>query len=368
MQLIDNSNRAYSFEELYEFAQIFRESAQKDPLIGNINTTFAPDAPAYEITINRSLLSSLGVNFKDATQVLAQLAGASRVNQTSLPSGIRDINIISNSIGRLEIEDLLDYSVMSSETGNLVKIRQFATAKLVSSPPSIDHFSFNRAIKFSIQPSPGVAQGEAIRRLKEIFDESNFKDIGYAFVGLARTQDQSGGQVLMLFALAGLAVFLILSATYESYITSATILLTVPLAILGSLIFLKLRSMNINIFTQIGLLMLVGLAAKNAILVVEYADQRMENGLEASKAALEAAQLRLRPILMTSIASLAGFLPLVVASNAGAKAQQSIGTTVFGGLVMGTILSLCVVPPVYVFIKNLEARWFEYDRTIHPKV
>jgi multidrug efflux pump subunit AcrB len=172
----------------------------------------------------------------------------------------------------------------------------------------------------------------------------------------------------MLFALAGLAVFLILSATYESYITSTTILLTVPLAILGSLVFVKMRSMDINIFSQVGLLMLIGLAAKNAILVVEFADQGMANGLEAAQAALEAAKSRLRPILMTSIASLAGFLPLVVARNAGANAQQSIGTVVFGGLLVGTILSLGVVPSVYVFIKGLEARWFNPDRTIRPEV
>jgi multidrug efflux pump subunit AcrB len=126
--------------------------------------------------------------------------------------------------------------------------------------------------------------------------------------------------------------------------------------------------MNINVFSQVGLLMLIGLAAKNAILVVEFADQGMANGLKAAPAALEAAKSRLRPILMTSIASLAGFLPLVVARNAGANAQQSIGTAVFGGLVMGTILSLGVVPPVYVLVKNLEARLFKSDRKVHSEV
>lgn len=366
MLLVDRSNRVYTLTELNEFAQRFKELAQKDPSIGSINTTFSPDAPAYELTINRSKLSSLDVDFQKATAALLKLAGGARVNQTSIPGGLKDVQLISESGGRREIDDLLNYSV-SSRNGDMVKIRQFTDAELISAPPSIDHYRFNRSVKFSIQAAPGFSQGQVIQRLKEIFAESNFKDLDYAFDGLARTQNESGGQILILFALAGLAVFLILSATYESYITSTTILLTVPLAILGSLLFVKMRSMNINIFSQVGLLMLIGLAAKNAILVVEFADQRMADGLGAAKAALEAAKSRFRPILMTSIASLAGFFPLVVARNAGANAQQSIGTVVFGGLLVGTILSLGVVPAVYVFIKNLGARLFKAPPPVKPE-
>ena len=367
MLLVDKSNRVYTLPELNESAKRFKEAAQKDPSIGSISTAFSPDAPAYELTINRSRLSSLGVDFNKATNTLLELAGGARVNQTSIPGGLKDVQLISDSQGRLEIDDLLNYSV-KSKNGDLVKMRQFADAKLTSAPPSIDHFNFNRSVKFRIQAAPGFSQGQVIDRLKEIFSENNFKDLSFEFDGLARTQNESGGQILILFVLAGLAVFLILSATYESYITSTTILLTVPLAILGSLLFIKMRSMNINIFSQVGLLMLIGLAAKNAILVVEIADQGMAQGMKSAPAALEAAKSRLRPILMTSVASLAGFFPLVVARNAGANAQQSIGTAVFGGLLVGTILSLGVVPSVYVFIKGLEARWFKPDRTIRPEV
>ncbi len=367
MLLVDKSNKRYTFEELNEFAQRFRNSAQKDPSIGSIIPTFSPDAPAYELRIDRSKLSSLGVDFDKAMTTLADLAGGFRASQTSIPGGVRDVQIISDSMGRREINDLLNYSVQSNN-GNMVKIRQFANAELISAPPSIDHFQFNRSVKFNIQAAPGFSQGQVINSLQDVFVENNFKDIGIQFDGIARTQLQSGGQILFLFALAGLAVFLILSATYESYFTSTTILLTVPLAILGSLLFVKMRSMDLNIFSQVGLLMLIGLAAKNAILVVEFADQRMADGLVAAEAALEAAKSRLRPILMTSIASLAGFFPLVVARNAGANAQQSIGTVVFGGLLVGTILSLGVVPSVYVFIKNLGARLSKEPPRVKPEV
>ncbi len=367
MLLVDKSNKRYTFEELLEFAQRIRDSAQKDPSIASINILFSPDAPAYELVIDRSKLSSLGVDFDKAMTTLADLAGGFRASQTSIPGGVRDVRIISDSMGRREIKDLLNYSVQSNN-GNMVKIRQFADAELISAPPSIDHFQFDRSVKFSIKAAPGFSQGQVISRLQDVFAENNFKELGIQFDGLARTQLQSGGQILFLFSLAGLAVFLILSANYESYITSTTILLTVPLAILGSLVFVKMRSMDLNIFSQVGLLMLIGLAAKNAILVVEFADQRMADGLGAAKAALEAAKSRLRPILMTSIASLAGFFPLVVARNAGANAQQSIGTVVFGGLLVGTILSLGVVPSVYVFIKSLEARLSKEPPPVKPEV
>jgi len=152
-------------------------------------------------------------------------------------------------------------------------------------------------------------------------------------------------------------------------VTPVIILMTVPLAMLGALVFLALRSIDLNIYAQVGLVTLIGLAAKNGILIVEVAEQHMEAGMSATEAAIAAAESRMRPILMTAIASLAGFLPLVVATTAGANSQQSLGTVIFGGLLVATVLSLGVVPPFYVAIKHLEARWFpesETDSTAEP--
>jgi multidrug efflux pump subunit AcrB len=228
----------------------------------------------------------------------------------------------------------------------------------VTSPQAIDHFDFQRSIEYKIVPSSGSSTGQVIKDIKEVFTSLDFKDIGYQFTGLTRVQNDSGSKILFLFLMAALTVFLVLSAQYESYIISIAIMITVPIAILGSLVFIKLRSMDVNIFSQIGLLMLIGLAAKNSILVVEAADQRVSDGVDVVVAAAAAGKERLQPILMTSVASLAGFFPLVIAQNAGANTQQAIGTVVFGGLLMGTTLSLLVVPPVYVMIKNLETRIF----------
>jgi multidrug efflux pump subunit AcrB len=194
--------------------------------------------------------------------------------------------------------------------------------------------------------------------IQQIFKEQNFNNIGYAFTGLAALQLSAGSASVLVFGLGVLVVYLVLSAQYESYVTPVIILMTVPLAMLGALVFLAIRSIDLNIYAQVGLVTLIGLAAKNGILIVEVAEQHLEEGMGVKEAAMAAAESRMRPILMTAIASLAGFLPLVVATTAGANSQQSLGTVIFGGLLVATVLSLGVVPPFYVLIKNLEARWF----------
>ena len=175
---------------------------------------------------------------------------------------------------------------------------------------------------------------------------------------MALLQLSAGNASVLVFGLGIVIVYLVLSAQYESYITPVIILATVPLAMLGALAFLAIRSIDLNIYAQVGLVTLIGLAAKNGILIVEVAEQHLEEGLSPTDAVVASAESRLRPILMTAIAALAGFLPLVVANGAGAQSQQSLGTVIFGGLVVATVLSLGVVPPFYVVIKGLEARWF----------
>ena len=355
--LIDQSGGRYSINEFFALSQQFQADVLKQPAVQSINTTYSPNAPAYQIEINRSMLGSLDLDYFDAVATIQGLAGGSRVVQTALDTGPKDVYLISEPRGRLTIDALMNYGV-KNKYGDMVYVKQFADARLLASPSSVDHFNFQRSISFNVMPAGGYSTGDAMDALKRVYASSGLTGVGYEFINLARIQNESGGQTLFLFSMAAFAVFLVLSALYESYITSMTIVITIPLAVFGSLLFLMARSMSINIFAQIGLLMLIGLAAKNAILVVEASDQRVAEGLQPLEAALSAAKARLQPILMTSFASLAGFFPLVVAQNAGSNTQQSIGTVVFGGLLMGTALSLLVVPSVYVVIKNCESRWF----------
>ena len=357
ISLTDESNGRYSIDQFLALTQQFSAKASQESSIQNISTRFSADNPSYQINIDRSLLGALNLNYQDVVTTISTLAGSSRVTQTSLEGGPKDIILISQPKERSTIDQLMNYGIKAS-TGDFVSLNEVATYKLVTSPGTINHFNFHRSIEYSIVRGQGFSTGQVIKDVEEVFASLGFNDIGYQFTGLTRVENNSGSQVYFLFLMAALTVFLVLSAQYESYIISIAIMITVPIAILGSLLFVKLRSMDVNIFSQIGLLMLIGLAAKNSILVVEAADQRVSDGADIVAAAAEAGKERLQPILMTSVASLAGFLPLVIAQNAGAYTQQAIGTVVFGGLLMGTTLSLLVVPPVYVMIKNLEIRIF----------
>jgi HAE1 family hydrophobic/amphiphilic exporter-1 len=190
------------------------------------------------------------------------------------------------------------------------------------------------------------------------FRRLNFSNIGSDWSALTRSEVQAGSLAALVFALGIVVVYLVLSAQYGSYIDPLIILMTVPLAMLGALAFLVLRGQVNNVYAQVGLVTLIGLAAKNGILIVDLANQRMEAGMTASEAAEGAASSRLRPILMTALAALAGFFPLLVASGAGALSQRSLGAVIFGGLLVATALSLFVVPSFYVLMKQLEAAWF----------
>jgi multidrug efflux pump subunit AcrB len=222
----------------------------------------------------------------------------------------------------------------------------------------ISHYNLYRTILVQGVEAIGKSSGQALTAIQQIFNSLNLNNIGYAFTGIAALQLSAGSASVLVFALGILIVYLVLSAQYESYVTPVVILMTVPLAMLGALVFLSVRSIDLNIYAQVGLVTLIGLAAKNGILIVEVAEQHLGEGMSVPDAAMAAAQSRMRPILMTAIASLAGFLPLVVATTAGANSQQSLGTVIFGGLLVATVLSLGVVPPFYVAIKYLEERWF----------
>ena len=279
-------------------------------------------------------MGALNIDFQQAMQTIAVLAGGNY-------SGLTYEN------GQVRNRD-----------NKLVQISEFASSELTSAPLAISHYNLYRTILNQGAEAVCRSSGQALTAIRQIFKRLDFNNIGYAFTGLASLQLSAGNASLLVFGLGILIVYLVLSAQYESYITPVIILMTVPLAMLGALVFLALRSIDLNIYAQVGLVTLIGLAAKNGILIVEVAEQHVANGMGFTEAAISAAESRMRPILMTAIASLAGFLPLVVATTAGANSQQSLGTVIFGGLLVATVLSLGVVPPFYVVIKNFEARWF----------
>ncbi len=356
-QFNDLSNGAYSFNQLNDLAQELVSTGQASGDFSNLYTQFIPSAPAFGLKIDRSILGALNVDFQQAMQTIAVLAGGNYSGLTYESGQVRNIYVQSQPDGRSQLEDVLSYYVRNRDN-KLVQVSEFASADLASAPPVISHYNLYRTILVQGAEAVGKSSGQALTAIQQLFNQLDFNNIGYAFTGIAALQLSAGNASILVFGLGVLIVYLVLSAQYESYVTPVIILMTVPLAMLGALVFLALRSIDLNIYAQVGLVTLIGLAAKNGILIVEVAEQHLEAGMTVVEAAIAAAESRMRPILMTAIASLAGFLPLVVATTAGANSQQSLGTVIFGGLLVATVLSLGVVPPFYVAIKNLEARWF----------
>ncbi len=225
-----------------------------------------------------------------------------------------------------------------------------------TAPKTINHFNLFRSVDVNGSAAQGYSSGQAIQAMEQLSDRVLPQGMTYAWSGLSLEEIKAGSQSTVIFALGLLLVYLTLAALYESVTLPFIILLSVPLAILGALAAQWGRGLNDDVYCQIGLVMLIGLSAKNGILVVEFAEQLRARGLSIAEAAVEAARIRLRPILMTSLAFILGVMPLVVASGAGREARHSVGTTVAGGMIVSTFLNLAFIPVLYVVVKSIGRR------------
>ena len=357
-QFNDLSNGGYSFTELADQAARLESAANATGDFSSVYTQFIPSAPAFMLSMDRDVMGALNIDFAKAMNTIGILAGSNFASLTYENGQVRNIYVQADASNRSTIEDVQGYYVRSNDD-KLVPVSEFAEVTLASAPPVVSHYNLYRTVLVQGSEAIGKSSGAALESIQQVFRSLNFNNIGYAFTGLAALQLSAGSASVLVFGLGILVVYLVLSAQYESYVTPVIILMTVPLAMLGALAFLAIRSIDLNIYAQVGLVTLIGLAAKNGILIVEVAEQHLKAGMTASQAAIASAESRLRPILMTAIAALAGFFPLVVAHSAGAQSQQSLGTVIFGGLLVATELSLGVVPPFYVVIKELESRLFK---------
>jgi HAE1 family hydrophobic/amphiphilic exporter-1 len=230
---------------------------------------------------------------------------------------------------------------------NLVSIADSA------GPPVINHYNLFRSVELDGSPAPGYSSGQAIEGMQQLAQQVMMPGMMFEWTGLTLDEIESAGRALIIFGLGLLVVYLTLSAQYESFALPFIILLAVPMAVLGALGLVSFRGMSNDVYCQIGLVMLIGLSAKNAILIVEFAEQLREKGRSIAEAAIEAAELRLRPILMTSFAFILGIFPLVFATGAGALGRRSVGTTIVGGMLFSTVLNLFFIPTLYVILSSI---------------
>jgi HAE1 family hydrophobic/amphiphilic exporter-1 len=243
-----------------------------------------------------------------------------------------------------------------TDLGGIIPLSSLTRNTPSIAAPIITHYNIFRAIEVDGQPAPGHSTGDALAAMERVAKRVLPPGTAYEWTGIALEQIASGGQSTLIFALGIIFVFLVLAAKYESFSDPLIIIFTVPLAILGALAGLWLRGLPSDVYAQVGYVMLIGLATKNAILIVEFANQLREQGYDATTAVEQACEIRLRPILMTSLAFILSIVPLVVATGAGSAARHSLGTVVFGGMIVSTILNLYVIPVLYVFVVNLATR------------
>jgi hydrophobe/amphiphile efflux-1 (HAE1) family protein len=328
----------------------FTAALQKRPEIGKAFSFFTARTPAYQLTIDREKAKRLGVQLSDVNNALQTYMGSAYINDFTIYG--RNFRVVAQADTnyRTNMDNLGQYFVRNS-AGTMVPLSTLTSYKMIENAPLISHFNLFRSAEIDGNPAPGYSSGDALKALEEVAAESLPQGYGYEFAGLSREEKLSGSKTIYIFALSIGFVFLFLAALYESWSVPFSVLLAVPLGAFGAILFLTFNKTLVdNIYAQIGLITLIGLAAKNAILIVEFAKERVDRGMDLEKATLEAVRLRLRPIIMTSLAFILGVAPLLFASGAGAEARKTIGWTVFGGMLAATSLAIFIVPVLYFLI------------------
>ncbi|WP_404788028.1 efflux RND transporter permease subunit [Altericista sp. CCNU0014] len=333
-------------------------SAQS-PQITGLRPTFNANTPQITVEVDRVRANQLQVSVEDIFNTLQVFLGSTYVNDFNQFNRAYRVYVQADSQFRSNPEDINKLYVRSQSgamipLGNLVKVTQ------TIGPSIISHYNLFRSVEINGASAPGSSSGQAIAAMEAVAKEVLPKGFSFEWSGISLEEVESGGAAVVIFALGIVFVFLTLAAQYESFIDPIIIMLTVPLAILGALMAIWLRGTSNDVYTQIGLVMLIGMASKNAILILEFSNEMYEKGMSLTKAVLEACSERLRPILMTAISTAIGSVPLLIATGPGATARQSLGTAIVGGMLFATVLSLFVVPVLYIVIKTLALRY------LHP--
>ena len=327
--------------------------ARKD--ITGMLTTFSANDPQVLVTIDREKAKAMNIPLSQITTTLGVFMGSQYVNDFDFNNRTYRVYVQADQQFRRTANDLHSYYVRS-DSGQMVTLDNLVTVTESSGPPVISHYNLFRSVEIDGSPAPGYSSGQGIQGMEDLAKKVMLPGMRYEWTGLTLDEIESGGKAMLIFGLGILVVYLTLSAQYESFALPFIILLAVPMAVLGALGLVSLRGLSNDVYCQIGLVMLIGLSAKNSILIVEFAEQMRRKGRSIAEAAIEAAELRLRPILMTSFAFILGVLPLAFATGAGALGRRSVGTTIVGGMLLSTVLNLFFIPVLYVILSRLLRR------------
>jgi len=346
LRLTDNA--ALGHDALMQARNQLLGMASQDSRMVNVRPNGLDDNPQFKINIDQEKASALGVSIADINSTLSTAWGSSYVNDFINDGRVKRVYLQADAPYRMMPEDINDWYVRNN-VGTMVPFSSFSSFEWTLGSPKLERFNGVPSVSIAGEPAPGVSSGDAMAAIESMMDQLP-AGIGLEWAGLSYEERQSGSQAPMLYSISLLVVFLCLAALYESWAVPASVMLIVPLGVLGTLLATMLRGMENDVYFQVALLTIVGLSAKNAILIVEFAKEAYDGGMGLLESAAHAARLRLRPILMTSLAFGCGVTPLAISAGAGSGSQNAIGTGVLGGTISATILGVFFVPIFFVVV------------------
>ena len=344
-----------SFEELAQVSEAFLAEAMRQPELAGLTSPFSDSVPMVHLEIDRTRVYALGLELDDVFSALGQNFGQSFINNYNDFGQVYNVMVQAEAASRMQVSEIMDLRVRNSH-GEEVPFASFAKPSIRTGTDNATHYNLYNTVQVNGQTAAGYGSGDSIRAIASVANTALPEGFSYEWTGTTFQEIEAGSLAPLVFGMAIIAIFLLLAALYESWLLPFNVLLAVSFAVLGALLALHFAGRALDVYAQIGLVMLVGLAAKNAILIVEFAKVRADTGEKVIDAASEASRLRLRPIMMTSFAFILGILPLVVATGAGAQARHSIGITVLGGMLGSTIMDQLVVPSFFYMFYSLRRR------------
>jgi multidrug efflux pump len=353
MQIEDRGDRG--FDELYQQTQNLIAASRKDPALAGLFSSFQISVPQVDADVDREKAKTVGVNLGDVYQTMQAYMGSLYVNDFNRFGRTYQVNVSADPAFRHTPEDIMQLKTRNAQ-GQMVPLGSFVTVKQGAGPDRVQHYNGYPTAEINGGPAPGFSSGQAQAAMEKLAKDNLPNGVSFEWTELTYQQILAGNTAILVFPLCVLLVFLVLSSLYESWSLPLAVILIVPMVLLSAIAGVWLSGGDNNIFTQIGLIVLVGLACKNAILIVEFARERQHEGMSRHEAVLEAAHLRLRPILMTSFAFIMGVVPLVTSHGAGAEMRHAMGVAVFAGMLGVTIFGLIYTPLFYVVIRALVER------------
>jgi len=326
-----------------------------DPILTRLNSNFKARVPQLYLEVDRTKAKTLGIDLLTVFNTLQAYLGSTYVNDFNVFGKTFKVMVQADHQFRNKLEDIARLEVRN-QNDEMIPLGTLLTVSDTAGPQTVFRYNLYPSSSITGQPETGYSSGQAIEAIERLAEQKLPPMMGYEWTGVTFQQLQAGAQTAFIFALAIVFVYLFLAAQYESWSIPFGIILSVPLAIFGAVLATWLRAFDNNIYTQVALVLLIGLSSKSAILIVEFAKQRREKGESAIQAAVEAAKLRFRAILMTALSFILGVVPLVVATGAGANSRRSLGTAVFGGMLAATIFGVFMIPVLYVIIQQLSER------------